>query len=98
MINLHFSFLNSALNEFLPTKDFKAKSISAARKKIREIRDLDIPTTLLDGLLITVNMGGNPISNRLPLKILFKCNSKGKIECKDMQKIREKVAKRMMAL
>ena len=97
MIKLHLSTLNSALNEFLPAKDFEVKSISAAWNKLREIRDLDVSTALLDGLLVTVNMGDLPISNRLPLEILFNLNTKGKIEFKDMQKIREKAMARMNA-
>lgn len=95
MIKLHLSTLTAALNDFLPAKDFEVKSISAAWNKIREIRDLDVSTALLDGLLITVNMGEEPASSRLPLEILFQINTKGKIEFKDMQKIREKAAKRM---
>jgi hypothetical protein len=95
MIKLHLSTLSSALNEFLPAKDFEVKSISAAWNKLREIRDLDVSTALLDGLLVTVNMGDLPASDRLPLEILFNLNTKGKIEFKDMQKIREKMAKRM---
>ena len=97
MIKLHLSTLNSALNEFLPAKDFEVKSISAAWNKLREIRDLDVSAALLDGLLVTVNMGDLPISNRLPLEILFNLNTKGKIEFKDMQKIREKAMARMNA-
>jgi hypothetical protein len=97
MIKLHLSTLNSALNEFLPVKDFEVKSISAAWNKLREIRDLDVSTALLDGLLVTVDMGDLPISNRLPLEILFNLNTKGKIEFKDMQKIREKAMARMNA-
>jgi hypothetical protein len=97
MIKLHISTLNSALNEFLPAKDFEVKSISAAWNKLREIRDLDVSTALLDGLLVTVDMGDLPISNRLPLEILFNLNTKGKIEFKDMQKIREKAMARMNA-
>ena len=97
MIKLHLSTLNSALNEFIPAKDFEVKSISAAWNKLREIRDLDVSTALLDGLLVTVNMGDLPISNRLPLEILFNLNTKGKIEFKDMQKIREKAMARMNA-
>ena len=95
MIKLHLSTLNSALNEFLPAKDFEVKSISAAWNKLREIRDLDVSTALLDGMLVTVNMGDLPISNRLPLEILFNLNTKGKIEFKDMQKIRERSMARM---
>lgn len=95
MIKLHLSTTNSALNEFLPAKDFEVKSISAAWNKLREIRDLDVSTALLDGLLVTVNMGDLPISDRLPLEILFNLNTKGKIEFKDMQKIRERAMARM---
>lgn len=102
MIKLHLSTTNSALNEFLPAKDFEVKSISAAWNKLREIRDLDLSTdtnpgdtNLLDGLLVTVNMGDLPISDRLPLEILFKVNTKGKVEFKDMQKIRERAMARM---
>jgi len=104
MIKLHISTLNSALNKFLPVKDFEVKSISAAWKKLREIRDLDLSTdrlpgdtALLDGLSVTVDMGGLPVSDRLPLEILFKLNAKGKIKFKDMQKLRKKTMTRLNA-
>lgn len=97
MITLHISTLHAELDNFLPTKDFEVKSIAAAWNKIREIRDIDVSTALLDGLLITVKMGDIPASDRLPLEILFQINTKGKIEFKDLQKIREKAAKRMAA-
>jgi hypothetical protein len=44
---------------------------------------------------VTVNMGDRPISDRLPLEILFYLNTQGKIVFKDMQKIREKAMARM---
>lgn len=87
MIKLHLSTLNSVLNDFLPAKDFEVKSISAAWKKLREIRDLDVSAALLDGLLVTVDMGDLPISDRLPREILFSLNTQGRIEFKDLQKI-----------
>ena len=94
MIKLHLSTLNSALNEFLPAKDFEVKSISAAWNKLREIRDLDVSTALLDGLLVTVDMGDLPISNRLPLEILFRVNTNGKVEFKDLSKVIARAAKK----
>ena len=97
MIKLHLSTLNAELDKFIPTKDFEVKSISAAWNKLREIRDTDCSVALLDGLLVTVDMGEIAASERLPLEILFNLNTKGKIEFKDMQKIREKALARMNA-
>lgn len=101
MIKLHLSTTNSALNKFLPTKDFEVKSISAAWNKLREIRDLDLSTdtlpgdtNLLDGLLVTVDMGDLPISDRLPLEILFRVNTKGKVEFKNLRKVLGRAAKK----
>ena len=88
---------NNTITLRLATETFEVKSVSSAWNKVRELRDLDVSTALLDGLLVTVNMGDLPISDRLPLEILFNLNTKGKIEFKDMQKIREKAMARMNA-
>ena len=74
----------------------EAKTVSGAWNKIREIRaELATLEDKGDGTLIRIEMCELPISNRLPLEIYLATNKNGKIEFKDMQKIRERVAKRM---
>jgi hypothetical protein len=72
------------------------KSISAAWNEIRKIRDQfkDDPTKG-EGITLKINMGEMEPSDRLPLEIIFMANKKGKLEFKDLQKIREKAMARM---
>ena len=74
----------------------EAKSISGAWNEIRKIRDQfkDDPTKG-EGITLKIDMGGLSISDRLPLEIIFVTNKKGKIEFKDVQKIRERAKARM---
>ena len=74
----------------------EAKTVSGAWNKIREIRDeLATLEDKGEGTFIRIKMGNTPVSAKLPLEIILMPNKKGKIEFRDMQKIREKVAKRM---
>lgn len=79
-------------------KTVEAKSISGAWNKIREFRDQfkDDPTKG-EGITLKINMGDLPISDRLPLEIIFAVNKKDKIEFKDVQKIHERAMARMNA-
>jgi hypothetical protein len=74
----------------------EAKSISGAWNEIRKIRDQfkDDPTKG-EGITLKINMGEMEPSDRLPLEIIFMTNKKGKLEFKDLQKIREKAMARM---
>lgn len=74
----------------------EAKSFSDAWNKIREIRD-EFESSILDGSLIKITLPEGMKANEkiLPLEILMKENSKGKIEFKDMQKIRNRMAKQL---
>ena len=74
----------------------EAKSISGAWNEIRKIRDQfkDDPTKG-EGITLKIDMGDLSISDRLPLEIIFVINKKGKIEFKDVQKIRERSMARM---
>lgn len=74
----------------------EAKSISGAWNEIRKIRDQfkDDPTKG-EGITLKINMGEMEPSDRLPLEIIFMANKKGKLEFKDLQKIREKAMARM---
>lgn len=67
------------------------KSISAAWNEIRKFRDQfkDDPTKG-EGYTLNIDMGDMEPSDRLPLEIIFAANKKGKLEFKDLQKIREK--------
>ena len=68
------------------TKSYEVKSISAAWNKIREIRDTT-PAEEINETILEVDMGDLPISNRLPLEILFRVNTNGKVEFKDLSKV-----------
>ena len=74
----------------------EAKSISGAWNKIREIRDqYKDEQNKADGIIITINMGELPVSDRLPLEIIFIRNTSGKIEFKDLAKLQaRKTAKK----
>lgn len=71
------------------------KSISAAWNEIRKFRDQfkDDPTKG-EGYLLNIDMGEMEPSDRLPLEIIFKANKNGKLEFKDLKKIRERAAKK----
>ena len=71
------------------------KSISAAWNEIRKFRDQfkDDPTKG-EGYTLNIDMGEMEPSERLPLEIIFKANKNGKLEFKDLQKIRERTAKK----
>lgn len=72
---------------------FEVKSISAAWNKIREIRD-NTPAEEINETILKVDMGEAQPSDRLPLEILFRVNTKGKVEFKDLHKVLERVAKK----
>jgi hypothetical protein len=75
------------------TKSYEVKSISAAWNKIREIRDTT-PVEEINETILEVDMGDLPISDRLPLEILFRVNAKGKVEFKDLAKVIARAAKK----
>ena len=72
---------------------FEVKSISAAWNKIREIRD-NTPVEEINETILKVDMGEAQPSDRLPLEILFRVNTKGKVEFKDLHKVLERAAKK----
>ena len=71
----------------------EVKSISAAWNKIREIRD-NTPVEDINETILKVDMGEAQASDRLPLEILFRVNTKGKVEFKDLHKVLERAAKK----
>ena len=72
---------------------YEVKSISAAWNKIREIRD-NTPAEEINEIVLKVDMGEAQPSDRLPLEILFRVNTKGKVEFKDLHKVLERAAKK----
>ena len=72
---------------------YEVKSISAAWNKIREIRDTT-PVEDINETILKVDMGEAQASNRLPLEILFRMNTKGKVEFKDLSKVIARAAKK----
>ena len=72
---------------------YEVKSISAAWNKIREIRNTT-PVEEINETVLKVDMGETPVSDRLPLEVLFRVNTKGKVEFKDLHKVLERAAKK----
>ena len=72
---------------------YEVKSISAAWNKIREIRDTT-PVEDINETILKVDMGEVQVSDRLPLEILFRVNTKGKVEFKDLSKVIARAAKK----
>jgi len=64
----------------LSDENITVKSVSAAWTKIREIRDTTDPN-LLNGTILEVSADeSTPLGNRMPKRISFELNRKGKIE------------------
>lgn len=93
MITLKTSLLSENLG--FNGEDIQVKSISAAWNKIREIRDTTEPQ-VLEGTILTVELPEGETSNRIPEKILFKVNTKGKMEFKDLAKVQARQEKKDM--
>ena len=64
----------------LSDENITVKSVSAAWTKIREIRDTTDPN-ILNGTILEVSADEKtPLGNRMPKRISFELNRKGKIE------------------
>ena len=94
MITLHTSLLNDNLG--FNGEDIQVKTISAAWNKIREIRKNTIPM-LLEGTILKVTGEEGQDMSRIPGEILFKMNTKGKMEFKDYAKVKARDAKKAEA-
>ena len=94
MITLHTSLLNDNLG--FNGEDIQVKTVSAAWNKIREIRNTTEPH-VLEGTILTIELPEGETSNRIPEKILFKMNTKGKMEFKDYAKVKARDAKKAEA-
>ena len=95
MITLHTSLLNDNLG--FNGEDIQAKTISAAWNKIREIRKNAVPM-LLEGTILKVTGEEGQDMSRIPEEILFKMNTKGKMEFKDYAKVKARDAKKAEAI
>ena len=76
----------------LATETFEVKSVSAAWNKVRELRDTK--GTELEGQILEVIIPETIITDRIPAKILFKANKNGKLEFKDLAKVKASEEKR----
>ena len=94
MITIHTSLLSENLG--FNGEDIQVKSISAAWNKIREIRDTTNPQ-VLEGTILKVTGEEGQDMSRIPENILFKLNVKGKIEFKDLAKVKAREAKKEAA-
>ena len=95
MITLHTSLLNDNLG--FNGEDIQVKTISAAWNKIREIRKNAVPM-LLEGTILKVTGEEGQDMSRIPEEILFKMNTKGKMEFKDYAKVKARDAKKVEAI
>lgn len=77
---------NNTITLRLATETFEVKSISAAWNKIRELRDSR--GSVLEGQILEVILPETIITDRIPATILFKANKNGKIEFKDLAKVK----------
>ena len=91
MITLKTSLLSDNLG--FNGEDIQVKTVSAAWNKIREIRNTTEPH-VLEGTIITIEFPEGETSNRIPEKILFKMNTKGKMEFKDLTKVQARQEKK----
>ena len=91
MITLRTSLLSDNLG--FNGEDIQVKTVSAAWNKIREIRNTTEPN-VLEGTILTIELPEGETSNRIPEKILFKMNTKGKMEFKDLTKVQARQEKK----
>ena len=91
MITLKTSLLSDNLG--FNGEDIQVKTVSAAWNKIREIRNTTEPH-VLEGTILTIEFPEGETSNRIPEKILFKMNTKGKMEFKDLSKVQARQEKK----
>ena len=91
MITLRTSLLSDNLG--FNGEDIQVKTVSAAWNKIREIRNTTEPH-VLEGTILTIELPEGEISNRIPEKILFEMNTKGKMEFKDLAKVQARQEKK----
>ena len=91
MITLKTSILSDNLG--FNGEDIQVKTVSAAWNKIREIRNTTEPH-VLEGTILTIELPEGETSNRIPEKILFKMNTKGKMEFKDLAKVQARQEKK----
>ena len=91
MITLKTSLLSDNLG--FNGEDIQVKTVSAAWNKIREIRNTTEPH-VLEGTILTIELPEGETSNRIPEKILFKMNTKGKMEFKDLSKVQARQEKK----
>ena len=91
MITLHTSLLSENLG--FNGENIQLKSISAAWNKIREIRDTT-DHQILEGTILKVTGEEGQDMSRIPGEILFKTNKNGKMEFKDLAKVKVREAKK----
>ena len=77
---------NTTITLRLATETFEVKSVSAAWNKVRDLRDTQGPA--LEGQILEVILPKSLITDRIPAAILFKANKNGKLEFKDLAKVK----------
>ena len=77
---------NTIITLRLATETFEVKSVSAAWNKVRELRDTQ--GAALEGQILEVILPESLITDRIPSAILFKANKNGKLEFKDLAKVK----------
>ena len=76
---------------------FTVKTVSAAWNLLRNLRNI-IPAAQLEGelVLVTVTLQEGTNYDRIPQRILFHQNKKGKMEFKDYDKLLQRIRRRAM--
>ena len=76
----------------LATETFEVKTISAAWNKVRELRNT--MGAELEGKVLEVILPETITTDRIPNNIIFKANKNGKIEFKDLAKVKRSEEKK----
>ena len=77
---------NTIITLRLATETFEVKSVSAAWNKVRELRNTQ--GAALEGQILEVILPESLITDPIPSAILFKANKNGKLEFKDLAKVK----------
>lgn len=90
---IYLAFKNTAHKTFA-IPEVRVKNVSAAWNQLREWRDT-IPFDALKGAIVEVRDAKGPInSNRIPAEIIFKANKNGKLEFRNVAKLKQAEDKR----
>ena len=88
--------MNEIILDRIFAEPIVVKTISAAWNEIRKIRNTT-PADELNGQILTVTMPESLKNGRIPARILFRMNTKGKVEFKDADILEARAARKAAA-